>query len=91
MEFMSTMLREAGTPKMTKKNLPGVPNVEVVLRHFHRYCYKGSLTVVLCWSGLKPLGHAMDEYGEHQDLCGFGRRSIIPYIHGRMGVVLLMH
>jgi hypothetical protein len=25
---------------------------------------------------------AMDECGEHEDLCGSGRRSIISYIHG---------
>jgi hypothetical protein len=31
----------------------------------------------------------MDEHGEHSDLRGLGRRSIIPYVHGRMGVVLL--
>jgi hypothetical protein len=30
----------------------------------------------------------MDEHGEHQDLHGSGRRSIIPYIYGRMEVVL---
>jgi hypothetical protein len=27
---------------------------------------------------------AMDEHGEHLDLCGSGRRSIIAYVHGRM-------
>jgi hypothetical protein len=27
---------------------------------------------------------AMDEHGEHEDLCGSDRRSIIPYVHGRM-------
>jgi hypothetical protein len=27
---------------------------------------------------------AMDEHGEHEDLCGSGHRSIIPYVHGRM-------
>jgi hypothetical protein len=27
---------------------------------------------------------SMDEQGEHKDLCGSGRRSVIPYIHGRM-------
>jgi hypothetical protein len=26
---------------------------------------------------------AMDECGEHEDLCGSGRRSVIPYVHGR--------
>jgi hypothetical protein len=47
--------------------------------------------VVLCWRGLKSLGFALNEHGEHQDLCDSGRRSIIPYVHGRMGVVLLKH
>jgi hypothetical protein len=27
--------------------------------------------------------------GEHEDLCGSGHRSVIPYIQRRMGVVLL--
>jgi hypothetical protein len=27
---------------------------------------------------------AMDEHGGHKDLCGSGRRSIIPYVHRRM-------
>jgi hypothetical protein len=31
----------------------------------------------------------MDEHGEQQDLRGSGRRSVIPYVHGRTGVVLL--
>jgi hypothetical protein len=39
--------------------------VEVVLRYFHRHCYKGSPAVVLCWRGLKSLGLAIDEHGEH--------------------------
>jgi hypothetical protein len=26
---------------------------------------------------------AMDERGGHEDLCGSGRRSVIPYVHGR--------
>jgi hypothetical protein len=25
---------------------------------------------------------AMDECGEHEDLCGSDRRSVIPYVHG---------
>jgi hypothetical protein len=32
---------------------------------------------------------ALDERSGHQDLRGSGRWSIIPYVHGRMGVVLL--
>jgi hypothetical protein len=26
---------------------------------------------------------AMDEHGGHDDLCGSGRLSVIPYVHGR--------
>jgi hypothetical protein len=26
---------------------------------------------------------AMDEHGGHKDLHGSGRRSVIPYVHGR--------
>jgi hypothetical protein len=25
----------------------------------------------------------MDEHGGHEDLCGLGRRIVIPYVHGR--------
>jgi hypothetical protein len=32
---------------------------------------------------------AMDERGGHEDLRGLGRRSVIPYVHGETGVVLL--
>jgi hypothetical protein len=32
---------------------------------------------------------AMDERGGHEDLCGLGHRSVIPYVHGRTKVVLL--
>ncbi len=31
---------------------------------------------------------AMDEHGEHKDLRGSGRRSVIPYVHGREVVLL---
>jgi hypothetical protein len=31
----------------------------------------------------------MDEHGEHSDLRGLGHQSVIPYVHGRMRVVLL--
>jgi hypothetical protein len=32
---------------------------------------------------------AMDERDGHEDLHGSGRQSVIPYVHGRTGVVLL--
>jgi hypothetical protein len=31
----------------------------------------------------------MDERGRHEDLRGSCRRSVIHYVHGRIGVVLL--
>jgi hypothetical protein len=31
---------------------------------------------------------AMGEHGGDEDLRGSGRRSVIPYIYGRIGVVL---
>jgi hypothetical protein len=31
---------------------------------------------------------AMEEHGGHEDLRGSDHQSIIPYIHGRMKVVL---
>jgi hypothetical protein len=30
----------------------------------------------------------MKEHGGHEDLCGSDRRSVIPYVHRRMRVVL---
>jgi hypothetical protein len=32
-------IHEAGTPRMMKSPLLGMPNVEVALRHFHRHRY----------------------------------------------------
>jgi hypothetical protein len=32
--------------------LPGVPNVEVVLRHFHRSCYRSSPLWFFCVEGI---------------------------------------
>jgi hypothetical protein len=32
--------------------LPGVPNVEVVLRHFHRSCYRSSPLWFFCGEGI---------------------------------------
>jgi hypothetical protein len=63
--------------------LPGAPNVEVVLRHFHWCRYRSSTTVVLLLEGaLVSWLLAMREYGGHEDLRGSGRRSVIPYVHG---------
>jgi hypothetical protein len=48
MEWRSTMAMELKTknqrlaPQANCFSLPGVPNVEVVLRHFHRSCYRSS-------------------------------------------------
>jgi hypothetical protein len=63
--------------------LPGAPNVEVVLRHFHRCRYRSSTAVVLLLEGHRSLGElAIREYGGHEDLRGSGHRSVIPYVHG---------
>jgi hypothetical protein len=39
--------------------------------------------VLLLEGDLVSCSLAMDEYGGHEDLCGSGRRSIIPYVHRR--------
>jgi hypothetical protein len=63
--------------------LPGVPNVEVVLRHFHRCRYWSSTVVVLLLEGLRSHEElAIREHSGHEDLRGSGRRSVIPNIHG---------
>jgi hypothetical protein len=71
-------------PEKHQALLPGAPNVEVDLRHFHRH---RSPRAARCgssfWSGLRS--HkvlVMREYGGHEDLRGSGRRSVIPYVHG---------
>jgi hypothetical protein len=63
--------------------LPGAPNVEVVLRHFHRCRHWSSTAMVLLLEGLRS--HkvlVIREYGGHEGLRGSGRRSVIPYVHG---------
>jgi hypothetical protein len=32
---------------------------------------------------LVSLSLAMDEHGEHKDLCGSGHQSVIAYVHGK--------
>jgi hypothetical protein len=39
--------------------------------------------VLLLEEALVSWSLAMDEHGGHGDLCGSGRRSVIPYVHGR--------
>jgi hypothetical protein len=39
--------------------------------------------VLLLERGLVSWSLAMDECGGYKDLCGSGRRSVIPYIHER--------
>jgi hypothetical protein len=38
------------------------------------------------WKGFSLWSLAMDEHGGHQDLCRSGRQSVIPNVHGRMGL-----
>jgi hypothetical protein len=40
--------------------------------------------VLLLEMALVSWSLAMDEHGEHPDLRGSSRRSVIPYVHGRM-------
>jgi hypothetical protein len=42
MEWMSTMMMKLEYQERQESPLPGMPNIEVVLRHFHRHCYKCS-------------------------------------------------
>jgi hypothetical protein len=48
-----------------------------------------SVVVLLLEGALVSWSLAMDERGGHEDLCSLGHWSIMPYIHGRTGVVLL--
>jgi hypothetical protein len=76
------MVMKPEKPRMAKCPLPGAPNVEVVLRHFHRCRYRSSTVVVLLLEGLRS--HKVliiREYGGHEDLRGSGRQSVIPYVH----------
>jgi hypothetical protein len=40
--------------------------------------------ILLLKMALVSLSPDMDEHGEHKDLRGSGRRSVIPYVHIRM-------
>jgi hypothetical protein len=64
--------------------LPGTPNVEVVLRHFHQSRYRSGPLWFFCGEGLQPFWlFALDERGGHDDLRGSGHLSVIPYVNGR--------
>jgi hypothetical protein len=39
--------------------------------------------VLLLEGALISWSLAMNEHGRHEDLCGSGRRSVIPYVHER--------
>jgi hypothetical protein len=55
MECMSNMLVKLEHPERQITPLSVTPNIEVVLRHFHRDCYKSCPLWVFCWRGLKSL------------------------------------
>jgi hypothetical protein len=40
--------------------------------------------ILLLEGALVSWSLAMDERDGHEDLCGLGHRSIIPYVHGRI-------
>jgi hypothetical protein len=42
-----------------------------------------SAVVLLLEGTLVSWSLAMDEHSEHEELRGSGRRSVIPYVHGR--------
>jgi hypothetical protein len=52
MERMSTMVMKLEHQERRESPLPGAPNVEVVLQHFHRHCYKSSSLWFFVWRGL---------------------------------------
>jgi hypothetical protein len=61
-----------------------VPNVKVVLRHFHWSRYQSGLLWFFYGEGLQPFWlFAPCERGGHDDLCGSGRLSVTPYVHER--------
>jgi hypothetical protein len=62
-------------------------NVEVVLRHFHQSRYRSSL-LWFFYGGMHLASWllALREYGGYDDLCGSGRLSVKPYVHGRTGL-----
>jgi hypothetical protein len=43
---------EDSLPEKHQAPLPGASNVKVVLRHFHRCCYRSSPLWFFCWRGL---------------------------------------
>jgi hypothetical protein len=45
---------------------------------------KQPAVVLLLEGGLVSWSLAMDKRGGHEDLRGSDRRSVIPYVHGRM-------
>jgi hypothetical protein len=45
---------------------------------------KQPAVVLLLERALVSWSLGIDERGGHKDLCGSGRRSVIPYVHGRM-------
>jgi hypothetical protein len=72
------------TARVKTKPLPSAPNIEVVLRHFHRSRYRSGPLWFFCGEGLSPfLLFTLDERGGHDDLRGSVRLSIVPYVHRR--------
>jgi hypothetical protein len=59
MEWTSTMamkLKTKNDGKNQKHPLPGAPNVEVDLQHFHQCCYRSSPMCFFCWKEIWSLG-----------------------------------
>jgi hypothetical protein len=73
---------DAGTPRTTKA-LPGVPNIKVILRYFHRHCPRAARCGSLL-EGLRSLKFKLRmEHSEHEHLRGSGCQSVILYVYVR--------
>jgi hypothetical protein len=89
-EWMSTMAMKLKTKNGGKsQNFPPT---------WRGKCRSGSMTLplvplqeqpavnLLLGRALASWSLAMDEHGEHKDLCGLDHRSVIPYVHGGIGL-----
>jgi hypothetical protein len=56
MEWMLTMVMKLKNKNNEKSPLPSAPNIEVVLRHFHRHCYESRPLWFFVRKGLCSLG-----------------------------------
>jgi hypothetical protein len=62
---------------------------EVVLRYFTGAAQEQYVVVLLLKGDLISWSLAMNERDGHEDLCGLGRQSVIPYVYGRTDLYYL--